>query len=38
METPHSLMDFCANFMGNSHSIDRTLAQKRRKMGKLTFK
>jgi hypothetical protein len=36
--TPHSLMDFCADFMGNSRSIDRKYAQKRRKMSKLTFK
>jgi hypothetical protein len=36
--TPHSLMDFLCSFYVNSRSIDIKAAQKRRKMGKLTFK
>jgi len=38
MTTQYSLMDFLWKFEGNSHSIDRKFAQKRRKMDKLAFK
>jgi hypothetical protein len=38
MTTLDSLMDFLCKIEGNSHSIDRKFAQKRRKMDKLTFK
>lgn len=38
MTTLDSLMGFLEKFEGNSHSIDRSFAQKRHKMDNLTFK